>query len=467
MILSIQKLYIILGITCLSFTYGYSITLPSVISDHMVLQRNSEVTLWGWGKALEPLTIKLSWDTSFKYSVKLNKLGQWKLKVKTNDAAGPHSIRFEGYNTIEVKDILFGEVWLCSGQSNMEWSANMKIENGEAEKAKANYPDIRMFLVSFHTSSYPQEDCKGEWVKCTPETMGNASAVGYFFGRDLHQKLNRPVGLIQSAWGGTPAEVWTPNEAMVNDYTLMKSAQRLRDEPWAPQAIGANYNGMIHPIIPYTIAGALWYQGETNTANANTYSKLLSTLIQSWRAGWGYDFPFYFVQIAPYNGYGSDNRYGAEVRYQQAKVLDMVAKTDMVVVSDIGNLEDIHPRNKIDVGKRLAAIALNHDYHINAVNTSCPRYKNHTTIGNEVHITFEGAPNGLISKGDIVKDFEIQYQDGTWAKAEGASVKGNSVIVKIKQGQNVMAVRFAYTNSAVPNLYNTEGLPASCFTTER
>jgi sialate O-acetylesterase len=467
MILRIQNIFLCLIILCLATVNSYSLSLPSVISDHMVLQRNSEVSLWGWGKALEPLTIKLSWDTTFKYSMKLNKLGQWKLTVKTNDTAGPHSIRFEGYNTIEVKDILFGEVWLCSGQSNMEWSANMKIENGDEEKAKANYPDIRMFLVPFHTSSSPQEDCKGEWVKCTPETMGNASAVGYFFGRELHQKLNRPVGLIQSAWGGTPAEVWTPSEAIANDYILMKSAQRLRDEPWAAQTTAVNYNGMIYPIVPYRIAGALWYQGETNTANANTYSKLLSTLIQSWRAAWGYEFPFYFVQIAPYNGYGKDNRYGAEVRHQQAKVLDLVDKTDMVVVSDIGNLEDIHPRNKHDVGKRLAAIALNHDYHVYPTNTSSPRYKNHTSIGSEVHITFEGAPNGLVSKGDIVKDFEIQYQNGTWAQAEGAYIKGNGVILKTKQGQNVIAVRFAYTNSALPNLFNTEGLPASCFTTER
>jgi sialate O-acetylesterase len=459
--------YLTLIIVCIAFVKSYSITLPSVISDHMVLQRNSEVTLWGWGKAIEPLSIKLSWDTTFKYAVKLNKLGQWKVTIKTNESPGPHTIKFEGYNTIEVKDILFGEVWLCSGQSNMEWSANMKIENGEEEKAKANYPDIRMFVVPFHTSSFPQEDCKGEWVKCTPETMGNASAVGYFFGRELHQKLNRPVGLIQSAWGGTPAEVWTPSEAIANDYTLMKSAQRLREEPWAAQAPAVNYNGMIHPIIPYKISGALWYQGETNTANASNYGRLFSTLIQSWRAAWAYDFPFYFVQIAPYKGYGSENRYGAEVRHQQSMVLDRINKTDMVVVSDIGNLEDIHPRNKLDVGKRLAAIALNHDYHLINTNTSSPRYKNHTTMDNEVHITFEGAPNGLMSKGDIVKDFEIQYQNGTWAQAESASIKGNSVIVKAKQGQHVLAIRFAYTNIAMPNLYNTEGLPASCFTTEK
>ncbi len=431
------------------------------------MQRNSEITLWGWGKALEPLKIMVSWDTSFHYETKLNKLGQWNIKIKTPDNAGPHSITFQGFNTIEVNDILCGEVWLCSGQSNMEWSANMKINNGKEEKVMANYPDIRLFIVPHHTAAFPQDDCKGQWVKCSPETMANFSAIGYFFGRELYKKINQPIGLIQSAWGGTPAEVWLPEDAIKQDFTLSMAAKRLRDEAWAAQQLAVNFNGMIQPLIPYKIAGALWYQGETNTSNANTYSQLLSTLIKSWRAKWGFDFPFYFVQIAPFKGYGSDNNFGAEVRHQQAKVVDMVDNTEMIVVSDIGDLEDIHPGNKMDVGKRLARVALKNNYHLILDNVVCPRYKSHVILNNEVHITFLGAPNGLVSKGDLIKDFEIKNQYGHWVQPKGVELMGNKAFLTVKEGDQPIDIRFAFSNTANPGLFNNEGLPASCFTTEK
>ena len=444
-----------------------AVSLPAIISDHMVLQQNAEVSLWGWGKAREPLTIEVSWDTSFQYKTTIGKLGRWSTKIKTPSTKGPHTITFRGYNTIEVKDVLLGEVWLCSGQSNMEWSANSKIDGAEEAIKNANHPEIRLFTTPPRTADHPQDDCQGYWEICTPATMANFSAVGYFFGKSIQEKLNRPVGLIESAWGGTPAEIWTPADVIENDYVLKQAAKRLRDEPWGPQQPGLAFNGMIAPLIPYSLAGALWYQGETNTANATTYSHLLGSMVTAWRSAWGNNFPFYYVQIAPYKGYGIDNVTGAVVRYEQAKVQKQVANTGMVVVSDIGNLDDIHPKNKKDVGGRLAALALQKTYHMSNTNASAPGFNHFEATSDGALIYFDGAENGLISKGDLIPLFELQHSDGKWHPALSATIEGKDKIRVQSSGTgNIIHVRFAFKNDSVPPLFNIEGLPASCFTTE-
>ena len=445
---------------------SWCISLPSIISDHMVVQNNAEVTLWGWGKAREPIEISVSWDTSQHYKSVIAPNGKWSINVKTSDKKGPHTITFKGYNTIQVKDVLLGEVWLCTGQSNMEWSANSKIEGAEESIASANFPEIRLFIVSHKTSEYPQDDCQGAWMVCTPETMANFSAIGYFFGKEVHQKLNKPMGLIQSAWGGTPAETWTPKEIFDNDYILNQAAMSLTDVPWGPIKAGSAYNAMIHPLLKYKIAGALWYQGEGNVTNANTYGRLLGGMIEGWRAAWRNNFPFFVVQIAPYKGYGNDNMNGAIVRFEQAKVPDLIKNTYCVVVSDIGNLDDIHPKNKIDVGKRLSNLALAEVYHANPINSFSPRYLRHDFRSGEATVFFSGAENGLISKGDITADFELQDQHGKWHKVGTALIEGNKVKLKATGVDKIINLRFAFKNDSVPLLCNKEGLPASCFTTE-
>lgn len=462
-----MKKTVFLSLLCMMSSYvAQAITLPAIIGDHMVLQRDAEVTLWGWGKGREPLDVSVSWDTSFHYKINIAPSGRWSCKVKTPNTAGPHSMTFRGYNTIEVKDILMGEVWFLTGQSNMEWSANNKIDNAEEAVASANFPEIRMFVTPHKTSRYPQDDCQGSWQVCTPEVMANFSAIGYFFGRDLHQQLKCPVGLVESVWGGTPVEIWTPMEVYDNDPILKFAAEKQGERLWGPVEPGYAYNAMINPLIPFKIAGTLWYQGEGNTVNARFYGRALEAMIESWRAAWGYNFPFYFVQIAPYSKYG-DNLNGATVRYEQAKILDHLTNTEMVVVSDIGNLDNIHPTNKLDVGKRLAGLAFKNVYHTTDANVSSPRFQGMTTKGGEALVSFNGAENGLIVKGgELAPLFELQDKNGKWHNASSATVEGNKVRVKTNNLDKILNVRFAFKNDAVPPLFSKEGLPASCFTTE-
>ncbi|MBK8392681.1 MAG: sialate O-acetylesterase [Saprospiraceae bacterium] len=447
-----------------SFLEVKAISLPAIFGDHMVIQRDSEVTIWGWGKAQEPLSISVSWDAGFLYKSVINNQGIWQTTIKTPKEAGPHVITIKGYNTIVLNDVLAGEVWLLSGQSNMEWSANAGIDGGEMAKQSADFPEMRFFRVPHKTSDYPQDDLQGFWEVCTPETMGNFSAAGYFFGKEIHEQVKVPVGLIQSAWGGTPAEIWTPEYAVQGDKILREASTKLRNEPWGPNKPGVTFNAMIHPLAPYKLAGVLWYQGETNTVNAKSYSRLLSTMITSWRAAWGDDFAFYLAQIAPYKGYGKDNNDGAIIRAEQVKVVDLIPKTDMIVVSDIGDLDDIHPRNKIDVGKRFAGLAFKNIYQTNANLVGFPRYQSHEIKAEMVLVHFQNAPNGLKSTGSDISGFEVQSVDDQWYPAS-ARISGADVMVQSASVKKPKNVRFAMKNDSSTNLFNKEGLPASCFTT--
>ena len=230
--------------------------------------------------------------------------GKWKLVIKTPAAGGTYDISIKGYNEISIKNVLIGEVWLVSGQSNMEWSANSGIVNGDQEIKEANFPKIRLLTISTSTSLYPQDHFTGEWVECTPETMRSFSAIGYFFARKLHNELGIPVGIINTSWGGTPAEAWMPEEVVLGDEFIRDAASKLKPVPWGPVENSRIYNSMIYPVISFRIAGVLWYQGEANTINAYAYERILTELIGSWRNNWGYEFPFYFAQIAPYKWAG-------------------------------------------------------------------------------------------------------------------------------------------------------------------
>jgi len=296
----------------------------------MVLQRNSDVTFWGWAKPGEPIVIKTSWNGN-ESSTKADNQGTWKIVVKTPDAGGPYSVQIKGYNEINFKNILIGEVWLCSGQSNMEWSASAGLVNKDEEIAKANYPNVRFFSVYHSSARTPQNHCTGEWTECTPATMRDFSAIAYFFGQKLYEELGVPVGLINSSWGGTPAEAWMPEEVIHKDFFLLEAAGLQKPVPWGPVESGRLYNSMIAPLVPFKIAGALWYQGEANTINFYAYQELLTALIKSWRDKFGADFPFYFAQIAPYK-YGRPFE-GVEVREEQRKTLE-VPNTGMVILSD-------------------------------------------------------------------------------------------------------------------------------------
>jgi len=457
----------ILKYLMLSFFAGFAVSakanvnLPAIFGDHMVLQQNAEVPIWGWAKPGEKVTIVCSWDGK-EIEAQPDNGARWSAVLKTPPAGGPFSIVVKGYNTIEFNDVMTGEVWFCSGQSNMEWTARAGIDNAEEEIKNANYPQIRMFTVDHRTADSPQLDVRGEWKVCSPETMIDFSAVAYFFGRELNQTLDVPVGLINSSWGGTPAEVWTSAETILNDEGFAQAAKKLNETPWWPIRPGQAFNAMVAPMIPFHIAGALWYQGESNVIDPQNYERLLPALIQNWREEWGYDFPFYYVQIAPFK-YGRKYE-GALLRDAQRKAMK-TPNTGMVVVDDIGNIDDIHPRNKQDVGKRLANWALNRNYGKSDIPVSGPLYKEMKVEKNRIRIFFDYAENGLQAKGKTLTHFEIAAEDGKFVPAV-AKIDGSTVVVEGKGIKNPVAVRFAWDNIAEHNLFNKEGLPASTFRTD-
>lgn len=438
------------------------IALPTVFSDNMVLQRNTVVKIWGWAEPLEEITVKVSWkEHEVKTEVKNN--AEWEVSLKTPDAGGPYEITITGNSEkIVLKNVFVGEVWICSGQSNMEWSAKSGITNGVEEIPQADFPQIKLFNVEKRSAECTQNNIVGEWQTCTPETMETFSAVGYFFARHLHQNLNIPIGIINSSWGATPAEAWMSAEIFKNDSELLKASKLIPDKPWCPVEPGSVFNSMIAPITNYKIAGVIWYQGETNTDNATYYESVFSNLIKSWRKERDSDFPFYYVQIAPYKY--EKKEVGVEVREAQRKCL-VLPNTGMVVVSDIGNIDDIHPRNKKDVGIRLANWALAKTYKISDIAYSGPLYKRMVVSGKKVRVYFDFAQDGLMVKGNSLSHFEIAGANNKFYKAD-AFIEDSTVVVSSGQVDNPKRVRFAWSNAAEPNLFNSHELPASCFITE-
>jgi sialate O-acetylesterase len=437
-----------------------NISLPEIFSDNMVLQQKSDVILWGWAKTGETVVIRGDWMDE-NITTKASNQGTWRIILKTPIAGGPYNIHIKGYNELILKNVLIGEVWLCSGQSNMEMSAQWGINNADEEIKNADWPTIRLFTVNAATSGYPQDHLSGKWTVCTPEEMKTFSAIGYFFARKLNKELGVPVGVINSSWGGTAAESWMPEEVIQKNDLLREAAAKQKPVPWGPVEPARIYNAMISPLIPFRIAGVLWYQGEANTINAYAYKEMLTALIKSWRSKWEYDFPFYYAQIAPYK-YGNPFE-GVEVRDAQRKVLE-VPNTGMVVLSDLCDTLNIHPKNKQDAAMRLANLALNRTYKKSIPEDSGPLYKSMTIDKNKAIISFDHS-EGLHAVGNKLTYFEIAGEDKIFYPSE-AKIKGQQVIVQSKMVKTPVSVRFAWKNTAIPNLFNRVNLPASCFTTE-
>ena len=446
----------------ISGTMMANVSLPNIFGDNMVLQRNSEVKIWGWGNPKEEIKLVSSWNNQ-EYKVTANNQAQWELKIKTPEAGGPFTISIKGYNEVVLKNILIGEVWVCSGQSNMEMSASWGIDNGEEEAKNATNPNIRFFTVPKLTAITPQNNLLGNWTESTPETMKNFSAVGYFFAKRLREDLkNVPIGLISSNWGGTPAEIWMPEEVIQNDAILLENAKKLNEQEYGPRQPGRAYNAMIYPFVGFKIAGTLWYQGESNVGS-EVYDKTLSALITSWRKVWQEDFPFYFVQIAPYKT-GNNNFSNVTVRNSQRKVLQQVNTTGMVVISDVSDTIDIHPKDKKSVGIRLANLALANTYKKNIGLVNGPLFKDVKIEKNKAIVSFNDA-DGLYFKNKTSNQFEVAGVDGIYYSAE-ASIKNNQVILTSKKVTSPAKVRFAWGNTIQSDLFNKVNLPASCFITE-
>ena len=443
--------------------YG-KIVLPNVFSDNMVLQQNSEVAIWGWSKPSETVKIVVSWNSSDTIKVTANNATKWKTTIKTIQAGGPYTIQIIGDRGVELKNVMLGEVWLCSGQSNMEMNVDWGIFNGEEEAAKANYPNIRIFNVPKIAADYPQQDCRGSWTKCTLQTMRSTSSVGYFFARELQKKLNTPIGIIVSAWGGTPAEVWLDKNIIEKDSVMKKSATELKEYIWGPNKPQVAFNGMISPIVPYKIAGVVWYQGEGNTETPSSYDRLLSSLIGFWRTQFETNFPFYFVQIAPFSY--NKNVNAAIVREKQTQCLNL-PKTGMVLVNDlVDDVKDIHPKNKQDVGIRLAKMALSETYKQNVGAYKSPQYQSMRIEKGKVIVSFSDVLTGLKCTGKTPERFLIAGEDQKFVSAK-AEIKGNMVILSSKEVKNPVAVRFCFDNTSMPDIFSNEGFPLAPFRTDK
>jgi sialate O-acetylesterase len=459
----IKRASLTLGVLLIFLQFSRAnISLPEIFSDNMVLQQNSFVTIWGWAKTGETIVMKADWMDK-EMSTLTDTEGNWKITIKTPSAGGPFNIHLKGHNEIILKNVLIGEVWLCSGQSNMEMSAQSGITNGEEEIKNANWPEIRFYTVGTATSHYPQDHLTGKWTVCTPDEMSTFSAIGYFFARKLNKELGVPIGVINSSWGGTPAEAWMPEEVIQKDDFLHEAASKQKPVPWGPVAPAMIYNAMISPLTPFHIAGVVWYQGEANTINAYVYKEMLSALIRSWRNKWGYDFPFYYAQIAPYK-YGKPFE-GVEVRDAQRRALD-VPNTGMAVISDLCDTLNIHPKNKQDAALRLANIALNRYYRKTIPEDSGPLFRDMIIEKNKAIVSFDHSEGlHVVGAGARLTYFEIAGEDKVFYPAD-AKIKDQKVVVQSKNVKIPVAVRFAWTNTAVPNLFNGANLPASCFITK-
>lgn len=439
-----------------------AIRLPSVLGSHMVLQQKSDVALWGWGNPAEKVRIMVDWDNEIHEGV-TDRGGRWSVSVKTPGSGGPYKIVVTGSNAILLEDVMVGEVWVCSGQSNMEWSGDQGVPQSLEEAPNATNRMIRFFSIPKTTSDFPQDRCEGSWQVCRPEEMIHFSSVGYFFGKRLQQELGVPVGLVGSNWGGTPAEVWTPREWVESDADLVQAAGRIKPYDWWPKDPGQSYNAMIHPLTQYRIAGAIWYQGESNVEMWDTYEKLFTTMIGGWREAWGYDFPFYFVQIAPY-AYSTPFT-GALLREAQTRSASY-PNTGMVVVSDlVDDVKDIHPRNKRDVGHRLANWALSKTYGREGLTYRSPQFNSMSIEGSAVRIHFEHAEDGLVARDGAPTEFSIAGEDRQFVSAT-AVVDGSTVLVSSDRVSQPVAVRFGFSNEGIPNLFSTGGLPVNLFRTD-
>ena len=426
-----------------------------LFNNHAVLQRGIKIPVWGTAADGEKVTVSMNGQTVS--TVAQN--GNWEVALEPIPAGGPYTMTIQGNNTITLKDIMVGEVWLASGQSNMERQLGPRrgqqlLTNWLEEKKNAANNNIRMITIPLKTNSNPQSDIKADWKVCDTSSVVEFSAVAYFFARDLQAKLNVPIGIIHSSWGGTPAEKWISKEAMMANDTLVQGLMKADEK--RKSAYNGLYNAMIAPLIPYAIKGAIWYQGESNRTETQLYQTLFPAMINDWRSRWKIgDFPFLFVQVAPYKDMPPEIRESQLISYQR------VSNTSMVVTTDCGDCKDIHPVNKQPVGYRLSLGARALAYgekieHMGPVQTSVKR------SGNKIVLGFEHASKGLL-KNDALKGFEISAGGDAFVAAK-AKVKGKTVVVwsdELKEAP--VSVRYGWSNCMDVNLFNKESLPASPF----
>lgn len=440
--------------------------LPAVLSDHAVLQRGDHVRLWGWGPGGSTVCIVGSWRTSDTIRARIGADCAWSVELPAPaEGNGPFTIDFIcGKDHRKMEDVLFGEVWLCSGQSNMEFNARWGLADGDRPVGPVENPSIRFFQVAQAYQPYPAVDCQGEWKVCDARTMPDFSSVGYFFGRRLQEATRRPVGLIGAYWGGTCIQTWMPQSFFEKDTSFNSSNARREAYGWAPEAPALLYNAMIHPFAPLKMAGVIWYQGEANVAEgAERYGTLFRGLIQSWRTAFGQSLPFYFAQIAPWNGYPGVN--AAVLREQQATVLDLPG-TGMVPVADlVTDVANIHPLAKRKAGERLADLALKEQYGADTLHPYAPCFAGFEVKGNKAIIRVNTSGK-LLPVAKNIQPFQLAGADGVFYTASAKVDKGSEIWLTAPQVAKPAAVRYCFTNDALPTVKNEYGLPLLPFRTD-
>lgn len=436
----------------------------SLFSDHAVLQQGIDIPVWGTADDGENVTVEFNGQ---KVST-VTKDGKWMVRLKAQEAGGPYVLTCTGANVVEVKDIFVGEVWVCSGQSNMERQLGPRppqreLENWREERENARYPQIREYRVDRKYSTTPVSDAESKWVVCSPQTVSDFSAIGYFFARDLHKERKVPVGMIFSAYGGTKAEYWTSQAVLAGIPELMplvRDYDKAVEEGQKVRYPSGLYYAMVAPLQPYAIKGVIWYQGESDCGQAGQYRTLFPAMIEGWRKDWKQgDFPFLYVQIAPYKD--SD----PELREAQLQTLSRVKRTAMVVTTDVGDAEDIHPVRKSPVGFRLCKAAQALAYGEDVV-YSGPLFRKMRVKGSKAVLSFKHTGEGLVSTGGELKGFEISDDDVCFYPAQ-AYIEKNKVIVYSEQVESPVSVRYGWSNVPDVNLYNKDGFPASPFRVDK
>jgi sialate O-acetylesterase len=458
--------FFLLGFSVAVFSQ-WGLRLPAIISNHAVLQQSADVKLWGWAQSGNTVKISCSWNPSDTVVAYPAKDWSWNAIVKTPKAGGPYAITFiSNTQKIIVADILIGEVWLCSGQSNMEYAFNWEqgvLDAGD-EVAKSANNQLRFFQLSHKYNSFPQTDSDGEWKISSPQTTPSMSVAGYFFGKKINEMQKVPVGLIASYWGGTCVQAWTPNEVYQHDTELKKLADKTQSVNWAPVEPSVIYNAMLYPLVNYKIAGAIWYQGEANTGEPEDYGKLFEGLINGWRSAFKSDLPFYFVQIAPWNGYWKNS--AAYLREQQETALSL-PKTGMVTVGDlVDDISNIHPKIKREVGNRLANMVLKEHYAVANTNPYFPKFSSFSIQKNEVNLKFSSVGK-LSCKDKKINSFQLAGEDKVFYSATAFIEKNGTVTLRSKSVKVPVAVRYCFTNDGIPNLFDVNGLPLIPFRTDK
>ena len=489
------------------------VRLPAIFGSHMVLQQGKPLQFWGWAAPGETATVQIGESSQ---SAIANDKGEWKLTLPAMKAGGPYVVKVGGTNEIVMENVMIGEVWLCSGQSNMEMGMKM-FHISPQEIPAADHPGIRLMLVENKWTPRPQNDIGGTWKVCTPQTIAEGgwdgfSATAYYFGREIHQKLGVAVGLINADWGGTRIESWTAPEGFAAVPALKEESDRVQlanpqseaHQQRLQQALGeldqwhqaartalqkgeaapaapnlpaelrgpqdlqhatALYNGMIHPIVPFAIRGAIWYQGESNMGDGMRYADRMKALVHGWREVWNQgDFPFYFVQIAPFLYADKPPEMAPEIWEAQTAAAQSIPNTGMAVINDVGDLNDIHPQDKRTVGLRLALLALANTYGQSGTVASGPVFKSIRSQGGKIQVEFDHTHGGLVTRDGKAPDwFEIiDAEEGGFVQAE-ARISGNSVILSSPAVKTPVGMRFAWSHVATPNLMNGKGLPAGAF----